>query len=270
MRTAGKRGLNTYVPGAIKLRLADVINRAKLPALPKPPFGHVTNRPPTMVGTAKPSWGMLGNNAAGDCVVAGACHETMLFAMATGKPVPRFTTASALADYSRILVATGNKPYNQLDPSTDLGLDAPAAAAYRRDTGLVDADGNVHKVDAYALLDNIEDLYLAIYLFGAAGVGLALPESAETEFEANKIWDDTSSAPMGGHYVPAMAVNRTGNVVFSTWSDIQGATPDFVTARWQVGIAYLSKEYMTAKGVSPEAITWDALQTDLQQIASNS
>ena len=112
-RRAGLRGKLPARPGAIKLKFGDYLNKAKLPTLPER-FGHVTNVPPGRHG-----WQMLGNDMASDCVIAGRCHEIMVAASATGRPIPTFTASGALADYSRALQFAGGKPYNPHDPSTD-------------------------------------------------------------------------------------------------------------------------------------------------------
>lgn len=56
-------------PGAVAFRFSDFAKTAQMPAPPRN-FGH--NR---LVKT----WGMLGNDTAGDCVFAGAAHEIMLW-----------------------------------------------------------------------------------------------------------------------------------------------------------------------------------------------
>jgi hypothetical protein len=256
VRPAGLRGKKAAVfhPHLLTLNLSDVINRARLPILPKNGFGHVRNIPPAG------GWGMLGNNKAGNCVTAGACHETMLMAIATGRPVPRFDDATSFKNYSSMLVAEGGAPYNPNDPSTDTGLDVTLAAQYRQRTGIVDADGIIHKIDAFAKVNNVDELMIAVYCFGVCGLGLGLPDNAEDQFTEGHAWDDLSDVPSDGHYPPAMGVNSLGQIVCNTWNDIQGATLPYVDKYADEMVAYLSKEYMTAAGVSPELINWSVLE----------
>lgn len=110
-----------------------------------------------------------------------------------------FTDANVLADYAAV---TGFDPAK---PDTDQGADMQEAAAYRRKTGIVDAQGDRHKIAAYLALEpgNLQHLFLASYLFGAVGIGLQLPASALLQTEQGLAWDvvaDTTIA--GGHYVP--------------------------------------------------------------------
>jgi|SRR5215469_8187704 len=261
-RRAGKRGKLPARPGSIILKFGDYLNKAKLPPLP-PRFGHVTNVPPGH------GWGMLGNDVASDCVIAGRCHEIMMEASATHRPIPSFTAATALADYSRCLVASGGPPYNPHDPNTDAGLDMQQAAKWWRDVGITDADGHVHKIDAFVAIGSVDDLLMATYLCGSGGCGLALPASAEAQFEAGQVWDDLRGASIGGHYVPCVGW-MGGHLVFVTWGELQGATREYVAARMEDGVCCLSREYMTASGLSPEMIDWSALIDDVDALANAS
>ena len=259
-RQAGKRGKLPARPGSIPLRFGSYLNKAKLPNLPTH-FGHVTNVPPGRHG-----WGMLGNDQASDCVIAGRCHEIMVAASATGHPIPDFSAGSALADYSRCLMAAGGPAYNPYIPSTDTGLDMQQAAKWWRDVGITDADGHVHKIDAFVAIESVDDLMMATYLCGSGGCGLALPASAEQQFEAGQVWDDMHGQPVGGHYVPSVGW-MGGHIVFVTWGELQGATKEYVAARMEDGVCCLSREYMKASGLSPEAINWAALLDDIAALS---
>ena len=67
-----KLGKKPARPGAVRLKLASYTNAAALPPLPAS-FGH-----DAIIGAR--GWGMLANDRYGDCVWAGAAHETMLYA----------------------------------------------------------------------------------------------------------------------------------------------------------------------------------------------
>jgi len=261
-RRAGKRGKLPARGDAIGLKFGDYLNKAALPALPSH-FGHVANVPPN-----GRSWGMLGNAMASDCVIAGRCHEIMVAAQATRRRIPDFSEGSALADYSRCLVATGGRPYDPHDPATDTGLDMQQAAKWWRDVGITDADGNVHKIDAYVGIDSVDDLLMAAYLCGSSGAGLAIPDSADAQFEAGQVWDDLRSKPAGGHYVPCVGLNTSGHLIFVTWGELQAATRQYVETRMEEAVACLSREYLLASGLSPELINWSALLDDVDALAS--
>src|SRR6478609_2890167 len=103
---------------AIKLKFGDFIDRDKLraalPKHPAGPFGHERL-------IREQDWGMLGNDACGNCVWAGAAHETKLIMGEAGKHV-WFSTKSVVGDYSKV---TGYIPGND---DTDAGTDMQVAA----------------------------------------------------------------------------------------------------------------------------------------------
>ena len=161
--------------GAVTFKMMAYLKKPELPTPPKI-FGHQK-----LIGA---SWGMLGNDDYGDCVWAGAAHETILWNKEAGTATS-FNNKSVLSDYSAV---TGFKPN---DPSTDNGTDMQQAASYRRKTGVLDSKGKRHKVGAYLGLPpgDIDQLALAIYLFGATSIGIKFPNSAMDQFNAGKPWD---------------------------------------------------------------------------------
>jgi hypothetical protein len=253
-----KRGLRAVRPGAIKFRFSDYVNKSALPPLPHV-FGFM---PP-----ASQAWGMDGNDQAGDCVIAGFCHSVMLWRMAAGAVPPVFSAKSALADYSRALVASGEAPYDPNDPSTDNGLDMEIAARWFRNTGITDANGGTHQIKAYADAGTLENLLYGAFLFGAAGIGLDLPDSAEDQFSRGQPWDDTSSPSSGGHYVPVVGRNSYGNLVIVTWGQLHSMTPAFAGARMMASLVLFSKEYLNSKtALSPAQFDEAQLDRDLAEL----
>jgi hypothetical protein len=250
------RGKTQARPGAVSFMLRDYLNETRLPDVPHV-FGHVHASPVQ-------GWGMFGNELAGDCVCAGAEHESMVWAMATKRTVPNYDDRVSLKNYSDMMVDAGGAPYNPHDPSTDTGLDMQRAAAYRQKTGVLDLAGNRHFIKAYAAV-SIDDAPLAAYLFGVCGVGLALPDSAEQQFIRYHIWDDVTSTPQpqNGHYVPIVGRNSLGNFMVITWSRLHAMTPEYFARYYDEAVAYFSMEYLVATGKSPEAIDEAALEADL-------
>lgn len=237
---------------AVKLRLSKYLVPA---ALPKPPrtFGHEA-----LLGA---DWSVLGNDQWGDCVFAGAAHETMMWCREAGA-ITEFDDKSVLSDYSAV---TGFDPTN---PDTDQGTDMQAAASYRRKVGIVDAIGNRHKIDAYLAIEpgNLTQHYLAMYLFGAVGIGIQFPGSAMSQFNRGKTWSVVKGAQVeGGHYLPLIA-KRT-NIKCVTWGRVQGMTAGFFSKYNDESLAYLSAESLVNRK-SPEGFDYGALLADLHAIAS--
>jgi hypothetical protein len=239
-------------PGAVKLKLANYLDTA---VLPKPPssFGHER-----MVG----DWGMLGNDQYGDCVWAGASHEVLLWNREAGKTV-NVTAQSALKNYSQV---TG---FNPNDPSTDQGTDMEVAAKYRRQTGLLDADGQRHKIGAYVALDpgNLTQLWYALYLFDGVGIGVEFPAQWMDAFNRGRAWGKVSRPKKeGGHYIPGVA-KRSRSPIAVTWGRLQRLTPAGYTQFCDEAIAYLTEEKLV-NGRSLEGFDLDTLRRDLQLVTS--
>jgi hypothetical protein len=259
---AGKRGMLPLRPGKFGLSFGDLLLRSQLPQLPQR-FGHIMAQPPG-------GFGMMGNAVASDCVCAGAIHEIMTHHIATQRPLPPFSEQGALREYSKLLVAEGGAPWDPANPKTDTGLDPQKVAQYRQDVGILDDDGVAHKVQAYALIQDLNDAMYGSYFFGAAGVGLMLPNTAEKQFNNHHVWDDMRSAPkpQNGHYVVLVDRNSAGNLVLLTWGSLHAATPAYLERYWAGAIAPLSSEYLLASGVSPEGFNTEALQNYLAAIGT--
>lgn len=239
---------------AIKLKFAKYVDKSVLP-VPPAQFGHEG-----LIGSTQ--WQMLANDSLGDCVIAGAFHETMLWNKIAGRNTP-VSDAAAILMYEKIA------GYNPARPKqTDNGTDMEAAAKYRRQTGVLDAAGKVHKVAAYLDLKkgDLAEHLLAAYLFGAVGIGIKFPDSAMDQFNASQPWDVVKGATIeGGHYVPLVAHRENLEVV--TWGRLQGMTPKFFAKYNDESVAYVSEEFLVG-GKSPEGFDIDALKADLAKITA--
>lgn len=236
---------------SVHLKLATYLDTAAI--LPKIPtkFGHEN-----LISV----FGVLGNDSVGDCVFAGAAHETLLWCKEAGHDIT-FSTGSVLSDYSTF---TG---YNPDDPSTDQGTDMQAAASYRRRIGVLDATGRRHKVGAYVALTpgDPDQLAAAAYIFGSVGVGIRFPDYAMDEFNEGKPWAVRHGNPKieGGHYIPTCARGANGNFHVITWGKVQEMTPGFYRRYCDEALVYFTEEFLTA-GVSPEGFNRAQLLADLQ------
>lgn len=227
---------------------------AALPARPKS-FGHQA-----LIS----DWGMLGNDAVGDCVVAGGCHETMLWTAEGGKPAA-FTEDNALSDYGAI---TG---YDPQDPSSDQGTVIRTALLYRKKDGLIDSYNNRHKIGAFLQLDqtDIDEILEAIYLFSAIAVGLQMPKSALEQFEAGEPWTIVNDSPLaGGHYVCCVGYDQD-YLYCVTWGKIQRLDFSFFQKYCDEAWAILSPEFLNGQGLSPEGFDLAQLQADLNAITNS-
>jgi hypothetical protein len=236
---------------SVSFKLARYINTSVLPT-PPATFGHEQ-------AVAATAWGMLGNDNYGDCVWAGAAHETMLWNAERDQTVA-FDPTHVLSDYSKV---TGFTPD---DPSTDKGTDMQVAASYRRKTGVVDDAGKRHKVAAYLAITpgDLQEHLIAAYLFGALGLGIEFPGSAMDQFNDGKPWDVVHGAKIeGGHYIPLVA--KRENLEIITWGKLQEMTPAFFEKYNDESVAYVSREMLTANK-SPEGFDLAQLKADLAAV----
>ena len=249
-----KFGKTPAQPDVVKLKFSTYFDAAELPT-PPAVYGVAVN---SLVNT----WPMFGNTTYGDCVWAGAAHETMLWVREGGNNA-LFTDASVLSDYS---AATGFVPS---DPATDQGTSMADAAAYRQKTGIVDASGLRHKVGPYVAIEagNLQQVALASYLFSVAAIGLRVPQSAVGQFESAQPWSIVAgdSPIVGGHYVPLVGRNSSGNFIVVTWGRLQAVEPAWIQEYMDEGLAYLSLERLR-NGISPLGFDESALQADLNNI----
>lgn len=243
-----KRGMLKFHADNIPLKFSSYVKHPHfhVPAV----FGHVGRAQPPVSG----GWGMLGNDTHGDCTVAGIAHGQMVWDWATNKAIPTFTSAGIIQQYFAL---TGGP---------DSGLNPIDVATYFQQTGLMDAHGVAHKIDAATAITNTNDLVSAAYLFGFSGLGLQLPDSAEQQFSDGDVWDDVTSEPdpNEGHFVPVVGRNSKGNIVVVTWGGLQAMTPAYLDRYFAGGVGYISEDYFTDTGKSPEGFDFAQLSKDLQ------
>lgn len=214
-------------------------------------------------------WGMLGNDVAGDCVFAGAAHETMMLTALPGGVEPaRFTEDCVLSDYSAV---TG---YDARVPSSDQGTVVAEAMGYRVHTGIVDAHGQRHKLGGYLALEpgNLDDLHEALWLFGAVGIGIEFPDYAMEQFERGRKWSYRRGGRIdGGHYVPLVALraggSRTMELVCVTWGKTQHITEAFYKRYCDEAYAYVTTDMMDDHGKSPQGFDMEALRQYLIDVS---
>jgi hypothetical protein len=237
---------------SIRYKFTDVFDPAGLPK-PPPVFGH---------HAAVQQYHMLGNDTWGDCVWAGAAHEEYLWSLEGGAERTRITTADVLQDYA---ACTGFAYTDETDNGTDMAL----AAKYRQKTGIRDAVNQRHKIDSFVSLEvgNLDQVFLAIWLLGAVGVGIQLTKSAEDQSDANG--EGKTGVPWtvphkrkveGGHYVSGVGRDKDGNLLVVTWGTVQAMTPEYFNEFNDEGVAYLSLDILNSKGLSPEGYDADFLR----------
>jgi hypothetical protein len=194
-------------------------------------------------------WGMLGNATAGDCTIAGLMHAIMEWRRRAGQTV-HFTELDAFDDYSAVLKLSGQpQGYVPADSSTDTGCDMVTVAQYAKATGMRDCADNRYKVAEFASIAGsdggnpaLDHVYACAYLFGACGIGIALSDANEQQFERGETWTPDNSAGEY-HFVPVIARGPRGLGIV-TWGkgpDWPGCwlSEDFFQQNCKEAIAYL-------------------------------
>lgn len=200
-------------------------------------------------------WQMLGNDQYGDCVWAGGDHETMMINAMNQRTVS-FTEENALADYAAV---TG---FNPDDPNTDQGTDMHAAMDYRRGTGLVDAQGQRHKIGAYVSLEpgNWAQMLEALRAFDFVAIGFEFPDYAMDEFNAGKPWTYRSGGQIdGGHYVPVVGRPHSWTIAVVTWGAVQLMGRRFYEHYSDEAYGIVTPETLDGTGRTPEGLDLAAL-----------
>lgn len=256
MYRLGKTAARPDVPA---FRLARFTAPAELPPDP-PTFGHE--------GVIGPKgWYMFGNDKYGNCVWAGQAHGVMQWTREANAGV-LFNTPGVLGDYAAYLRSIG-VILNPNDPATDQGSDMQAAADYWRKTGIVDAKGKRHRIVAHLGLEpgNLQQIYHAVYLFGAVGLGLQLPASVFDQMKAGKPWSVVKGSPNeGGHYVWLNARRKEGLKVVS-WGEEPLVEEPFIQEYCDEVRAYVSEEALINRK-SPEGFDYDQLIVALTTLKS--
>lgn len=240
-----KLGKTPAKPSYSPVKFADIFDRSKLP---KPPaiFGHYA---------AVQQYHMLGNDDASCCVFSGAAHLEYIWSLEGGRQRVRITTKDVLSDYSAVTGYDGTE-------ATDQGADMQDAAEYWRTTGMLAADGTRHKIDCAVPLEtgNFDQLVMALWLTGGAGIGVQLPKSAEDQFDRGQPWTVVPSQINGGHYVAGVGRDPNGNIPVVTWGGIIPMTRGFYEKFNDESYVYLSPEILSEKGLSPEGFDIEALR----------
>lgn len=258
-------GKNPATPDPRDLKLANYIDLGVvLPSIPKT-FGHETGITFGMDGNGPDNSVRPGFHGAGDCVFAGACHETQVWHKASGRISNPFNGASAIHDYSAV---TG---YVIGDESTDKGTNVREALVYRKHTGITDTYGGHHRIAAYVALEpgNMDHLIASMYLFGAVGIGINFPSSAMDQFNKGRAWSVVRGSSIeGGHYIPLVARRSSATLRCVTWGKVQAMTNSFYRTYCDEAWAILSPEAINAVSrKSAEGFDLSTLKRDLAALS---
>lgn len=211
-------------------------------------------------GDAVQTWGMLGNDQAGDCVWAAAMHEAQQVSTYAGNPLNP-TTEEAIKAYSD---ATG---YVQGDDSTDNGtfvMGAGGAMELWHKNGIT-IGGKLNKCGAYLQIAQIspKEWMQAIYYFGGIMLGINLPKSIITADQTPFLWNDPGGPSAGGHeiWVNGYRPGANGMRVYSliSWGARYTMTEDFMEKVFQEAVTVYNPISINARGVDASGLNADEI-----------
>lgn len=244
----GKRAARAPTSDHVAMRdLLKAVPAGTLPPIPEN-FGHGYD-------FGRDGWLMLGNGpdntvfdgfqGCGDCAWAGPAHETMEAARDAGRPIPSFSGATVVKQYSA---------YSGYDPETgqnDTGSDVQDVLKWRQTKGLLDNSGTAYKIGKTVTLTpgDLHELWAAAYLFECVGIGVNVQEAQMDQFNAGKPWDYVKGSPIeGGHYIPVV-----GNNGLISWAQRVGFTQAFITNLCDEAYSYVDPErYSQVTGKTAE------------------
>lgn len=236
------------------LLYSDIRASVSLPPFPKPHGGY---------GSDFTDWGMAGNGpvdpgdhslpaswiaaleGGGDCTIAGPAHEKKESAFNAKRPALHFGAKACLTDYMTLTQQANGVAYDPVSGSGDTGLEVRQVLSYRQKTGLHDDAGVAHKIGTYVALEpgNLTDLWEALWLFEAVGIGIQFPESAMTQFDNGQAWSVVPGAQIdGGHYIPLVGHPTSSVWTCVTWGRRQTMTPAFLTKYCDEAYAWIDAE----------------------------
>jgi hypothetical protein len=223
------------------------------------PLTAVYSKPsalPSDFGVTGLPWGMLGNDAFGDCYWASAAHEVMAQAHLAGRN-PAFDFEGVLSSYAEYL---GLAP-DELTEANDAGTGIHDGAKFRRQRGVKDVYGHGHRIGAYVFIEvpDYELIKSAVYDFSGVTVCVELPESAVNA----GVWDYVKGSPiLGGHAIAGVCVKQGALYVVSWGAEVE-VTPAFLEKYLQCVVVYISGSTLNKEGKTVNGLDVTALREKL-------
>jgi hypothetical protein len=208
------------------------------------------------------TWGMMLNDKLGCCTISAAGHEIQQWTANAG-------TQQTPPDSSILSAYEAVSGYRPGQPDTDSGANMLDVLKYWRKNGIAG-----HKIGAFAALDptNLDHIRTAVWLFGSAYLGIALPTSAQKQ----DVWDvpaggatgDGKPGSWGGHAVEIAGFSPEG-VFVVTWGAVKLMTWNFFKTYVEEAYAIISQDFL-ADGKTPNnGLDMATLKADLKAVTAD-
>lgn len=198
------------------------------------------------------------NDEIGDCTTAAAGHIIQAESTYGRGTTDTITDTDVLVAYENV------SGYDPQTGSNDNGAVMQDVLNYWRKVGI----GN-HNILAFAELNvnNMEEVKVALSIFGSLYIGFAFPESAMDQFNRGEPWDYVRDANIvGGHAIHGGAYNVGADWVVTTWGSFQDMTQDFWDAYVEEAWVVITPEWLSEAGSSPTGLDLHALGEELSRI----
>jgi hypothetical protein len=199
-------------------------------------------------------WGMLGNDALGDCTCASLGHMDQVWSASTGHPED-ITDEAIFGRMGGLYWRTGTEDTgrNMLDVLNEVSNNGLAG----------------DKFAAFAAVDvkNHALIRYVTWAFGGVYLGITLPVTAQTQ----NVWDYVPNAngnepgSWGGHAVNIVGYKAKGPIVV-TWGALKQLTWAFVDHYCDEAYGIVSPDWLDALGKTPLGFNMAKLRADLAAI----
>ena len=201
-------------------------------------------------------WGAMLNATLGDCTCAGVGHAIQTWTLNSTGEMVTLPDAAIESLYEKF-------GYNPAIPSTDQGAVETTVLKYWLANPV---DG--HALNGFVSLQpkDIKDIKDAIWLFGGAYIGLAMPKSAQGQ----RVWlvppegitGDGTPGSWGGHCVYVTGYDSRF-VYFISWGIPMRMSWNFWWAYCDESYGLLAPDWLEASGMAPSVFDRAALEADM-------
>lgn len=205
--------------------------------------------------TAKvPAWPMYLNNEIGDCSIAGAAHAQEVWSTYGSGKTFEASNTDVLQAYCAV------SGYNPATGQNDTGAVLQNVLTYWSNNPVAGP-----KISAFAKVSfDPGEMRDALYFFGCLYIGVALPQSAETQFNSGQDWTLVGDQPVGGHCIILTGYDENG------WTGITWGRPVHITNEWLqhylMEAWVIVSPFWTANNTDPVGVNLQSLGDEWESI----
>jgi len=204
-------------------------------------------------------WPMYLNDRLGDCTCAAIGHMIQAWTAYGKGTIVTLPQDDVLSLYEAVA------GYNPATGANDNGAVEQTVLQYVQTKGI-----GGHTIRAFAQVNHTDPIEMkrALDLFGSVYLGIQVPQSAETQFDAGQPWTYVAGQQIvGGHAVPLQKWDADYMYVV-TWGKLQPMTGQFWGAYGDEAWVIITDDWLNAVGVSPTGLDLKGLLADFDALNS--